>query len=211
MNSATLKIGNARGFLSNLNTSIALNLSMFTILFIYLMTEKNHTFKDGVHYHSEFVFGVILLVLMTFNYILFLRTSSIQKTSSLNRIVRHTLNIGFMVWMVLAVSSHGAIGIVEICPALFLFFLLELFQTLNQKTHLLKVNSKINSKLIFLSTFTFVGIIMLFFYFVYNLSLSPLQMFIYFSVYGIYSSLIFVNVYQFFLLVIRRKVSDGLI
>ena len=205
MNSATLKIGNEKGFLSNLNTSIGLNLSMFSVMFIYLITVKNNSFKDEAHYLSEFVFGSILLILMTFNYILFLKTSRIQKISSLNKFVRHSLNIGFLVWMVLAVSSNGAIGIVEICPALFLFFLLELFQTLNQKIHLLKVNSKFNFKLISLSAFTLIGVIMLFFYFVYNFNLSPLQFLIHFLIYGIYSSLILVNTYSFILSLLNSK------
>lgn len=207
MSSIELKIGKENGLENKLNYSIGINLTMILILSIYLFCSKNHYFFEQ-RYSVEFILGFVFSVLMLSHYISFIKSVKLMKTNLFTIIYRHILNIIFIGWMILAIFSRGAIEIGEISPAIYFLFLVELLHTLLQKSNLSDTNTnyrKINIKSIFFAMFSLMGVILGYFYFVFNFQLNPLMLILNWSVYGIYSSLIALNAILIFYLIFGKE------
>lgn len=196
MNSFVLTSTNERKLGKRLNFSIWALLSIFSFLFIYLYSSYNHIYSLENKSIVESLVGVILLITNGIHYINFIKSLKSTRPTLLVKIFRHFLNLGIMLWVALAVFSSGHIDIGEISVALHFVYLTELCFTLHQKSMMFDQNIKrrnTNIRSAFFATFVLMGIILWYFYFIFDFVLSPLLFFINWFVYGLMASLIVLN------------------
>jgi hypothetical protein len=190
------------GLIKLQNQSIILNLLSMLILFLVLLVERNYQIKEifssylSDYHNVNFLFDVILLLPMCLNYFLILKTFNQIKLKKLNKIIRHTLNIGFLLWLILATISESHITLDEIAIAFYLFFLMDLLFTLKLKNTLSEIDLTMDTKLFFMFGFILSLVILFFFYFSNNLSFYGVSIFFIFL--GVYISLILMNIYFIF-------------
>ena len=195
------------GLIKLQNQSIILNLLSMLILFLVLLVERNYQIKEifssylSDYNNVNFLFDVILLLPMCLNYFLILKTFNQIKLKKLNKIIRHTLNIGFLLWLILATISESHITLDEIAIAFYLFFLMDLLFTLKLKNTLSEIDLTMDTKLFFMFGFILSLVILFFFYFSNNLSFYGVSIFFIFL--GVYISLILMNIYFMFNVLIK--------
>ena len=195
------------GLIKLQNQSIILNLLSMLILFLVLLVERNYQIKEifssylSDYHNVNFLFDVILLLPMCLNYFLILKTFNQIKLKKLNKIIRHTLNIGFLLWLILATISESHITLDEIAIAFYLFFLMDLLFTLKLKNTLSEIDLTMDTKLFFMFGFILSLVILFFFYFSNNLSFYGVSIFFIFL--GVYISLILMNIYFMFNVLIK--------
>ena len=201
------------GLIKLQNQSIILNLLSMLILFLVLLIERNYHIKEifssylSDYHNVNFLFDVILLLPMCLNYFLILKTFNQIKLKKLNKIIRHILNIGFLLWLILTTISESHITLDEIAIAFYLFFLMDLLFTLKLKNTLSEIDLTMDTKLFFTFGFILSLVILFFFYFSNNLSLYGVSIFFIFL--GVYISLILMNIYFMFNVLIKStKVKE---
>ena len=213
MNSFVLTSTNERKLGKRLNFSIWALLSIFSFLFIYLYSSYNHVYSSENKSIVESLVGVILLITNSIHYFNFIKSSKPTRSNMLVKIFRHFLNLGIISWIVLAVFSNGHIDIGEISVALYFVYLTELCFTLHQKSVLFDQNVKrrnTNIRSAFFATFVLMGIILWYFYFIFDFVLSPFLFFINWFVYGFMASLIVLNANLIHFLVFgKNHISDN--
>jgi hypothetical protein len=179
----------AVGVLRKFNLAFGLNLFPILVLFIYLLCIKYHLFRDESYKRFEISVLALLFINMLFNYFLNIAIVKRLELTNFHRITRHVLYIGFLSWLILAISSSGGISINEISIVLFLFYLIELLITLQQTQKLLHPESKVQLKLLFIGGFILSSFQMYFFFLTDRMYLSiDLLFMIVFC--GIYFSLV---------------------
>jgi hypothetical protein len=195
------------GLISKLNYSWVINLVSPVILFIYLFCSKNHFYNYEQSKTVEVFVGLVLLLLITANYILLISSSKQLNSNKFTLTYRHLLYITFIVWIILAIFSKGAIAIGEISPLVYFLFLVELFHTSHQKSLIIDTNIKrrtSNIKAMFFSGFLLMGVMLWVFYFIFDYRLSPFEIILNWFVYGLYVSLVALNANLIFFLLFGK-------
>jgi hypothetical protein len=130
---------NKQALIKKLNVSINLNLLIMLLLFVNLYTVKIHLFVNEKSHLSEVICGFVLFAIILLNYLITLKWLKSIKLVRFSQNIRHLLNCLFMCWLLLAIFSEGRIALHEISIPLYLFFLIDLFFTLQQKNMLKKL------------------------------------------------------------------------
>ncbi len=193
--------------LRRINISIGFDLFSILVLFVYFLILKNHLIREELLKSSEMSVGVLLFISMLFNYLLIIGLLKRFELTKFHRIGRHVLHLGFLSWLILAISSNGGISINEISIVLFLFYLIELLITLQQKQKLLHPESKVQLKLLFIGGFILSSVQMYFFFLTDRMDLSINLLFMIVFC-GIYFSLIISVSYLLFSPIFKRNKSN---
>ena len=114
------------------NYSIFINFSLISIIFIYVLGLSENTNHESEIYLTN-LFGGIIFFIITANHVIFIKSTSKNEHNKKVIIFRHTIIIIMLTWLIFMFTSKGAISLNEISPALFGFFMIELFHSLRLK------------------------------------------------------------------------------
>jgi hypothetical protein len=210
MKTLELKSENRRSVLIKLNLSIGIFLFMISSLTIYIYILKNHYFFEKNNL-MELVAASFLVPLISIHYVLFVQISRIIKVNLFTLIFRHLLNLTFIAWIVLAITSKGNIEIGEISGVIYIYLLFELYQTIHKITQLETQNHKqlnLEIKKTIFSIIVLMTVILQKFYFSFDYRLSFFNFLIHLSIYVIYASLIVINVNLILSFLFRKSLTD---
>lgn len=114
------------------NYSIFINFSLILIIFIYVLGLSENTTHESDIYLTN-LFGGLIFCIIAVNHAIFIKSTSKNEHNKKVIIFIHTIIIIMLTWLILMFTSKGAISLNEISPALFGFFMIELFHSLRIK------------------------------------------------------------------------------
>lgn len=210
MKTLELKPENRRSVVRKLNFSIGIFLFMFLILTTYLYISKNHYFFNFI-YQIEWITGTLLVALTTVHYILFILVSRAIKVHLFMLIYRHLMNLAFIGWFVIAITSGGSIGLGEISALVNFFFLLELFHSSFNRSNIIHSNRKQlkqEVKKVFFSISVLMSVTLTVFYFIHDFRLPMGLLLINFLVFVLYSGMVLLNINLIYSFLFRKSLTD---
>ena len=197
MNSSIENLENKQLLIKKLNFSISLNLLTMLLLFVNLYTIKKHLFVNEKLNLSEVIYGIILFAMILINYLIILKWLKSIKLIRFSRNIRHILNCVILCWLLFAIFSEGRIALHEISIPLYLFFLIDLFFTLQQKNMLLKLSFFVTLKYLLISVIILSITVTAFLTFQFKLSID-IDLLNFFILCGSFSFFIVANSFMLF-------------
>jgi hypothetical protein len=188
------------------NYSIFINFSLISIIFIYVLGLSENTNHESEIYLTN-LFGGIIFFIIAANHAIFIKSTSKNELNKKVIFFRHAITIVMLTWLILMFTSKGAISLIEISPALFGYFMIELFHSLrlkmiNKYPNLFQVQEV---KYIALATIILSFIYALRQSYLYKIDLVDETFIIIFLINGIFASMIILNSYLILKLVIAKK------
>lgn len=197
MNTILENLENKQALIKKINVSISLNLLTMLLLFMNLYTVKIHLFVNEKSHLSEVICGFVLFAIILLNYLITLKWLKSIKLVRFSQNIRHLLNCVIMCWLLLAIFSEGRIALHEISIPLYLFFLIDLFFTLQQKNMLLKHSFFVMNKYLLISVFILSFILTAFLSFQFDIRFD-IDLLNFFILCGSFSFFIVINSFMLF-------------
>jgi hypothetical protein len=126
-------------------------------------------------------------------------------------IYRHLMNLAFIGWFVIAITSGGSIGLGEISALVNFFFLLELFHSSFNRSNIIHSNRKLlkqEVKKVFFSISVLMSVTLTVFYFIHDFRLPIGLLLINFLVFVLYSGMVLLNINLIYSFLFRKSLTD---